>query len=391
MFPAQPGQTVDILRTRWHLALGEKAQQALARFQGSGKASQPLAEVLAATLRAQSPLMLAQIFSHPLASMDLSDEAWDETLPVRILRHLIGAPAVPSLTVSLTPDQLGDGLYLPHLHMTLCPADGQVTGILQQKNRLQLIRSDGAALTVNREQPLPARLRHPLVELQPSAGFLTVLNKVPEIRQHWHHLGLATEGELAAAIHRLESGLTLFRQVWPEAASALSRHVRSVVLLRDRGYQRSHSPADLCGNIFMTTSSPVMIGDLLAHEASHIRMHWFQACDPLILPRHHDPTDARFCSPWRPDPRPLNGLTLGIHAFLNVCEWYRRIIATLPDRAPHAPEILRKQLNNTRTALELLKREGCPTALGQQLMSEFDAAERGFSTDPCNRAPAEAI
>ena len=390
MFPTQPGQTVDILRTRGHLALGEKARQALARVSDSGKALQPLTEILTETLRRQSPLMLAQIFSHPLASMDLSDEGGDGTLPIRILRHLIGAPAVSSLAVSLTADQLGDGLYLPHLHMTLRPAGGQVTGILQQKNRLQLIRSDGTALTVNREQLLPARLHHPLVELQPSAGFLTVLNKVPEIRQHWHHLGLAAGDELAVGIQRLERGLALLGEVWPEAASALRRHVRSVVLLRDRGYQRSHSPPDLCGNIFMTTSSPVMIGDLLAHEASHIRMHWFQAFDPMILPRRHDPAEARFCSPWRPDPRPLNGLTLGVHAFFNVCEWYRRMIATQPDQAPHAPAILHKQLTNTLTALKILKDEGDPPALGQQLMREFDATFRSFSTGPCNHATAEA-
>lgn len=181
---------------------------------------------------------------------------------------------------------------------------------------------------------------------------------------------------MVQAIGRLEQGLALFRRLWPEASSALQRHLSSVVLLSARGYQRSHTPPELCGTLFTTVGSPVMVGDLLAHEASHVRMHWFQACDPMIRARHHGDDEACFTSPWRTDARPINGLTLGVHAFLNVCEWYRRVIATVPEQAPRAPAILAKQLEKVRQAMATLTLEGQPTDLGQALLKDFALAER---------------
>lgn len=373
MFPAPPGQTVDVLQTRWQLALGERALSACREHH-----DHPLMAALEKALAGLSPLALARTFHHPLANEDLGTEpvASASPLPQRVLRHLPGAPDIGALAVVLTAGQIGDGLYLPHLHLTLLPTGGEVLGLVQQGRRLQLVRGDGLALTLNADQSPAAHIHHPLVRPEPRAGHLAVLNQLPEIRQGWSHLEPATGPEIGEAIDRLEQGLALFRRLWPQASSTLQRHIRSVVLLRNRGYQRSHTPTELCGTLFTTVGSPVMVGDLLAHESSHVRMHWFQACDPMIRARHHDDEEACFASPWRNDARPLNGLTLGVHAFLNVCEWYRRVIATVPEQAPRAPQILAKQLGKIRRAMVTLHREGQPTALGQTLLKEFAREEQ---------------
>lgn len=369
MFPGPPGLTVDTLQTHWQLSLAERAATALHRLEPN-----PLRTAAARILDGMAPLAKSRIFAHPLASEDVSHDVIADS-PQRFFRHLIGAADVDSLAVVFTAEQIGEGLYLPQLHITLQSTEGEVLGLVQQGQRLQLVRGDGTALTLNTCRALPADIQHPLVRPEPTAGPFPVLNQLPEIQATWSHLQPASGHELHDSIQKLERGLALYLTLWPEAAGALHRHVGAMVLLQPRDYERSHSPTELCGTIFTTAGSPVMVGDLLAHEASHIRMHWFQAFDPMFRPQSGHDDEPRFISPWREDPRPLSGLTLGVHAFLNVCEWYRRVIKAQPDLAPQAPGIFARQMDHVHQGLATLRREGAPTRLGMQLLTEFGQAD----------------
>ena len=80
-----------------------------------------------------------------------------------------------------------------------------------------------------------------------------------------------------------------------------------------------------------------------------------------------------YTSPVRPDPRPLHGVLLAVHAFLPVARLYENMIASGDPEAQH--EAFRARFADVRRinreGAELLLREGRPTAVGQGLFAEI--------------------
>ncbi|MET7424605.1 HEXXH motif domain-containing protein [Dactylosporangium sp. NPDC005555] len=67
----------------------------------------------------------------------------------------------------------------------------------------------------------------------------------------------------------------------------------------------------------------------LVHEAQHSALNGLHDLTTLF----HPDTGARYCSPWRDDPRPLAGLLHGVYAFLAVAEFWRARHERLGDPA----------------------------------------------------------
>jgi HEXXH motif-containing protein len=378
IFPGLPGQGVDHLQA---IRAGCCAAAAQRLLEAAG--DDPIARPLCATLAALPPEAAASVFAHPLAPFDLgatSDDDIPDARPDKVrrtalARHLIGSPDVPELTLALTDTDLPADLLLPHLKLLLRAPRHRVVSVHQSGGRVRFMRDDGLAATFRAGTPAPPGVDLPLVASAPRVGSFDVLNADPAVAASLDAFDLAHGSDLAEAMGRLERGLRFLAAHWPVAADAMARHVRGVALLGSRSYERSHSPKALSGAIVMTTGAPVTVGDILCHEASHIRMHWAKAADPLIVARDPHEEEQGFDSPWRADKRPLDGLTLGVHAFLNVCSWYRRVAqGTSGDLARFARRVHDRQARNVRTGWTLLSEKGRSTAAGTILMEEFGKA-----------------
>ena len=74
-------------------------------------------------------------------------------------------------------------------------------------------------------------------------------------------------------------------------------------------------------------------------------------------------------------------MLLGVHAFLNVCGFHRRL-SRHPAFTATAHAVVDRQKNKLRLGLSLLQAHGMPSRLGEELMREMSVAveqlEGGF-------------
>ncbi|WP_033215252.1 FxsB family cyclophane-forming radical SAM/SPASM peptide maturase [Kitasatospora phosalacinea] len=126
---------------------------------------------------------------------------------------------------------------------------------------------------------------------------------------------------------------------------------------------------------------------LVAHEFQHVKLG-------AVLDFHdlYDRTDERlFHAPWRPDPRPLEGLLQGTYAHLAVTEYWAARVRTLggtPD-GDNARFQLASWRSHTVGAIEGLASSGALTPLGARFTEGMRAAVEPWLSVPVG-AEAEA-
>lgn len=382
-FPQGPGASVDAVKllsdhSRSTIAIG-MLKNALSEF--TNQNARKLIDASLESLQSVEPFTRVGMFSTPVGYLDTAidnqhrnDGRTPSEKSLTLFRHLIGHHDAPGGVYIVTRREIGKGIYFPHLHALLKPQSHHAVAIKQSKSRLQIVRSDGLTLTVPSGYQLPVNFDHALLRTESVVGPFSILNGVPEVQEYLRDFGLASAEELRTSVTRVLGGYELLRTVWPEASDALRRHVSALVLLNSRTHARSHSPKSLCGAIVMTAGQATSVGDIFCHEASHIRMHYFKAFDPIVVAKYPDTVGEGFVSPWRPDLRPLDGLLLGVHAFLNVCGWYQRLSASEIIDAPAAKGIHDRQAANVRIAFQRLLAHGNSTNLGALLIEEFRVA-----------------
>ncbi len=388
-FPAPPGASTDQMMA---LAVETTGRDAMALvdmvLKAGGADEDGLLSQLAPLLVALGPARRARLFASSLARLDtvpgsvygeFSDPRPPAARARAILRHVLGHADGPELTIVLRAGaQPEGGFVLPHLAARLTPDPVLPIALRQDSRSLRIVRGDGASVTLPHSTQLPPDFRHPLLAPMPRAAGFVLLNDAPEVLATFGGFGFAGHLERAVSATTLEAGVALLRRCWPEAHAALIRHLDAIVLLSPRGFERSHTPATLRGAILLTASTASAVGDLLCHEASHLRMLPFLDRDPLITV---DPELDRqgFTSPWRPDKRPIRGLLLGVHAFLNVCGFYRRLFDD-PLLGPSAIDVFARQRRKVLGGLRTLQTHGRPTRLGSILMAEFEAASAALAS-----------
>src|SRR5690606_33057915 len=127
----------------------------------------------------------------------------------------------------------------------------------------------------------------------------------------------------ADVLAALEEGLYLLRDVWPEAHDASQRLLRSVVVLEHSSdLVLSFTDGRWLGVLFASCREAFQVAGSIVHETAHARLAPLLSLGPLLL--GDDASTHR--SPWRSDPRSLHGLLNGVHAFTNVCTFYRRLM-----------------------------------------------------------------
>jgi hypothetical protein len=76
------------------------------------------------------------------------------------------------------------------------------------------------------------------------------------------------------------------------------------------------------------TDNPMLMAEIIVHELSHQKLFRLQDIDPLIDPTIHGSAwdSCTIYSPWRDDPRPINGVFHGFIVFAEACKfWYSLI------------------------------------------------------------------
>jgi len=127
----------------------------------------------------------------------------------------------------------------------------------------------------------------------------------------------------------------------------------------------SASYAEAIGTIYLTLHpNDMTMAEAIVHEHQHNKLNALFDLDPLL--QNH--ASERYASPVRPDPRPLHGILLAVHAFLPVEELYRRLIERGQTRLTerHA-QIVR----SNRAAAGLLSKHARPTKIGRGILDEI--------------------
>jgi HEXXH motif-containing protein len=376
VLPSPPRTTVDGLVAAAAARRARRAEEMLERATALLEPGEQrvVADALR-TLEAMAQVERVAAFATPLASWDVEDAPVDgpadrRPAPVRALglvRHLVGRAPQGSPPLVLAPRAFAAGpLLLPHLRLLSDGGGGPVVAT-QESSRLRLTWEDGRSATLPCDGLPEGEPGLPHLRAVPVVGTAMVLNDCAEIAAPYAAWQLARPSERRRAADALADGLALLRAVWPAAADMAERFFRGVLLLRPREGTRSHSPPELYGTVVESADAPAAVGDLLCHELAHVRLNQVLAIDPLLyddgIPRHR--------SPWRPDLRPLKGVLLGVHAFLDVCHYHRRLSEhAVGDGVSEA--IYERQRAKVCAGLDLLLANARPTVLGEQLLTELE-------------------
>ncbi len=142
----------------------------------------------------------------------------------------------------------------------------------------------------------------------------------------------------------------------------------------------SASYREAIGTVYLTLHPRLMtMAEALIHEHSHGKLNALFETDAVL----ENPPDAAYASPVRPDPRPLSGLLLAVHAFLPVARLYERMreadhpLAHRPDFEARFREIV----ESNHEAAEVLREHARPTALGALLLEEIARWDDHFTQE----------
>jgi HEXXH motif-containing protein len=204
-------------------------------------------------------------------------------------------------------------------------------------------------------------------------------NPIAEFEEHpekaGNHvdLGGRSEGEWIAV---LDQSFALVERFLPGEFADMGLLLRQVIPVGyDPVRHLSASYREAVGTVYLTLHPSVMImTEAVIHEFQHNKFNVSAYGIDFLANAFH----PLYKSPIRPDPRPLWGILLAVHAFLPVAEIYRRMrdarhpLASTPDFERRMAEI---DLKN-HEGMEMLRAHGEFTPAGRALLDDLEALER---------------
>jgi len=174
----------------------------------------------------------------------------------------------------------------------------------------------------------------------------------------------------------LADGLALIQSYMPELRAEIDLYLHQIVPVGyDAHTHLSASYQEVIGTVYMTLHpQPMTMVEATIHEFQHNKLHAQLELDPLL----HNAFHPLYSSPVRPDPRPLQGLLLAVHAFQPVARLYQLMRAaghegtSQPDFERRYAQIIKGNHEGATVLLE----HGQPTAIGQGLLDEIRRWDR---------------
>lgn len=169
----------------------------------------------------------------------------------------------------------------------------------------------------------------------------------------------------------LREALDLIATHLPTLRSEIDLFLHLVVPVgHDEHKHLSASYQEALGTIYLTLHSNLMtMTEAVIHEFSHNKLNALLELDPLL----ENAFWPLYTSPVRPDPRPLHGVLLAVHAFQPVARLYERMTAVGHPRA-QSPDFQRRfaQIRRINHAgADVLLSHARPTAIGRSLLDEM--------------------
>ena len=141
-------------------------------------------------------------------------------------------------------------------------------------------------------------------------------------------------------------------------------------------------------------SGPDTLALLIVHEFQHVKLGAV-----LDLYDLFDPADTkpRFFPPWRPDPRPLEGLLQGTYAHVAVAEYWRSRRRDLAEQSAPGETVEQAEAQfdiwrrHTAKAIEDVAGSGSLTALGERFAAGMRATVAPWLDEPCSTRSAGRV
>jgi hypothetical protein len=168
----------------------------------------------------------------------------------------------------------------------------------------------------------------------------------------------------------LSAGLRLLQELWPEAHAEVAQAVQQLTLYDDETL-KSFADFRRHGSIFICTTyvkDTVILADYILHEASHVRLNTVLSVSPMFL----NPTDARFRTPLRKDPRPLFGAFHQMFVLARIFAFYQRATRQRSGLEERREEI-RRQLHE---GFEVVRENANLTETGEAMLSSIEQMMR---------------
>lgn len=183
----------------------------------------------------------------------------------------------------------------------------------------------------------------------------------------------------------LRDGLELIAKFLPDLRRELDMFVQQIVPVGyDEHKHLSASYQEAIGTIYMSLHPSLMtMTEALIHEFSHNKINALFEVDDVL----ENAFSPLYTSPVRPDPRPLHGVLLAVHAFLPVARLYEKMIEAKHPLADNPAFLARyekiKQIN--AEGADVVLKNGRCTAIGKPLLAEirkWDEYYRGVEPPP---------
>ena len=175
--------------------------------------------------------------------------------------------------------------------------------------------------------------------------------------------------------------ISLLRRHAPPYLQWVDKVVRQVIPLNGaEGILRSSSNTDWPGAIGVSfPSKPIMVAEMLVHEASHQYFHIATRFRPV-----HDRSDRRlYHSPVKGESRPIDAILLAFHAFANVLLFYRSCIESGVEDQGYCERSATRHRSELEPMLDYLRLPNSLTETGRLLWEPL--ASRLFIAEQLRR------
>lgn len=177
----------------------------------------------------------------------------------------------------------------------------------------------------------------------------------------------------------LAGALALVGTYLPAFRSEIEAVLQQVVPVGwDEERHLSASIQEAIGTVYLSLHpNPMTMAEALIHEVSHNKLAALFELDPVL---HNDRGEA-YASPVRPDPRPLHGVLLAVHAFLPVAALYAAMIEAGAPGSEHPSfrQRLAAIVAGNHEGAEVLRAHARVTNRGAELLAEIGALDRRFA------------
>ncbi len=224
--------------------------------------------------------------------------------------------------------------------------------------------------------PLPPRVAS--VDLSgPTRLVLVDTNPLSSLEAHPDKFGNSLElggRDVDEWTSSLVAALAVIDEHLPALAAEVRLALRHVVPVGyDEARHLSASYLEATGVVYLTLHPQRMtMVEALIHEFQHNKLNVLLGLD-AVLENGEAPL---FSSPVRPDPRPLRGVLLAVHAFQPIALLYEALLEAKRGDEGELSRRLQQIARTCREGCEVLLPHARPTAVGRALFDEVAALDR---------------